>query len=339
MATNPFTHGQRQPGLADPARPGQRHQPHPRLAEETGQFTHGLLPPDQRRGPPRQRARAPLGQGVDRREVGGKVSMGQLVDKLRLGQIAQPELPQLLKAKSAAQTPCHQIAGGLSDQHLPALRGRLHPGTPVDRRVVDIVAFLHMRLAGVQPHPHPQRRTRRPRLTPEPQLADPAASTAATALANAAKKLSPSPREATTTPPRPSITSVTIRFCRPSAASIAPGAVSHSRVEPSMSVSTNVTVPAGSSAPMLTTAPAKLSLSSTARSSVSSRSSSPGVAKARYDTAPAARIPSIIAASRGSRPGAGRFTYKSIGLPAASRNSSSSPETAIPGATHPYRCQ
>ena len=106
-----------------------------------------------------------------------------------------------------------------------------------------------------------------------------------------------------------------------------------------MSVSKNVTVPAGSSAPALTAAPAKLSLNRTARSSASSRSSSRGVAKARYDTVPAARMLSIIAASRGSRSGAGRFKYSSIGLPPASRYSSSSPEISIPGATHPYRCQ
>ena len=95
-------------------------------------------------------------------------------------------------------------------------------------------------------------------------------------------------------------------------------------------------VPAG---PALTAAPAKLSLSSTARSSASSRSSSRGVAKVRYDTVPAARMSSIIAVSRGSWPGAGRFRYNNIGLPAASRYSSSSPEISIPGATQPYRCQ
>ena len=167
----------------------------------------------------------------------------------------------------------------------------------------------------------------------------PAASTAATALAKAAKKLSPSPREVTTTPPCPSITSVTIRLCRSRAASIASGTVSHSRVEPSMSVSKNVTVPACSSAPMLIAASAKLSLSNTARSSARSRSSSLGVAKVRYDTVPAARMLSIIAVSRGSWSGAGRFRYSSIGFPAASRYSSSSPEIYIPGATQPYRCQ
>ena len=56
---------------------------------------------------------------------------------------------------------------------------------------------------------------------------------------------------------------------------------------------------------MLIVASAKLSLSNTARSSTSSRSSSRAVAKCRYDAVPAARIPSIIAVSPGSWSGAG----------------------------------
>jgi hypothetical protein len=63
------------------------------------------------------------------------------------------------------------------------------------------------------------------------------------------------------------------------------------------------------------------------------------VPNVRYDTVPALRIPSIIAASRGSMSGAGRLRYSNIGLPAANRYSSSSPEISIPGATQPYRCQ
>jgi hypothetical protein len=91
------------------------------------------------------------------------------------------------------------------------------------------------------------------------------------------------------------ITSVEAGLCRSSATSIASGTVSHSRVDPSISVSKKVTVPAGRSAspgspgpagdtpgaPAPAIAPAKLSLSRTARSSASSRSSSRGVAKAR----------------------------------------------------------
>jgi hypothetical protein len=64
------------------------------------------------------------------------------------------------------------------------------------------------------------------------------------------------------------------RLCRSSATSIASGTVSHNRVEPSISVSKNVTVPVGSSAssgpvgeaadaPVLAAAPAELSLNAT----------------------------------------------------------------------------
>jgi hypothetical protein len=107
----------------------------------------------------------------DRREVRREIGVGELVDQLRLGQITQSELSQSLQAEPAAQPPLYQVAGGLGDQHLPAVPGRLQTGAAVDRRVVDIVTFLHMRFPGVHPHPHPQRRPRRPRLPVQPQLA------------------------------------------------------------------------------------------------------------------------------------------------------------------------
>jgi hypothetical protein len=88
-------------------------------------------------------------------------------------------------------------------------------------------------------------------------------------------------------------------LCRSSATSIASGTLSHSRVDPSMSVSRNVTVPVGRSASpgspdrawdagVLTAARAKLSLNRTARSSASNRSNSRGVANVRYDVVLAA---------------------------------------------------
>jgi hypothetical protein len=85
--------------------------------------------------------------------------------------VAQPELPQPPQGEPAAQPPAGQVAGGLGDQHLPAMRGGLHPGAPVDRRVVGLVAAARPRLPGVQPHPHPQHGPRRPRLTAQPELA------------------------------------------------------------------------------------------------------------------------------------------------------------------------
>ena len=91
----------------------------------------------------------------------------------------------------------------------------------------------------------------------------PAASTAATALGKTAKKLSPSPREVTTTPPWSSITLVSSRLCASSAASIASGTVSRSRVKP-LNVGQQERHRPGKSVPP--GLPAKLSLSSTARS-------------------------------------------------------------------------
>jgi hypothetical protein len=49
----------RQPGLADPARPGQRRQPHPRGLHQPGHLVDGPLPPEQRRRAHRQPPRAP----------------------------------------------------------------------------------------------------------------------------------------------------------------------------------------------------------------------------------------------------------------------------------------
>ena len=43
----PLAYRHRQPGLADPARPGQRHQPHPGLPEQIGHLADGPLPPEQ----------------------------------------------------------------------------------------------------------------------------------------------------------------------------------------------------------------------------------------------------------------------------------------------------
>ena len=183
------------------------------------------------------------------------------------------------------------------------------------------------------------------------RCASSAALTAPAAEENATA--TPSPIVENTTPPWCPNAAWSVSLCRTRDRAMAAGSVSHSRVEPSMSVKAKVTVPAGSSASPGSPGPAgdrrgaaapsaalrKLSLRTTARSSASSRSSSPGVAKVRYDVVPAARMLSINVARRGSWPGAGRFRYNSMGLPAARRYSSSRPEMSIPGATQPYRCQ
>src|ERR1700742_2809907 len=74
-----------------------------------------------------------------------------------------------------------------------------------------------------------------------------AQATASEARANAITKLSPSPCSTGRTPSCATIAAVTAWSRSATAAIISPGWVSHSRVEPSMSASSKVTVPGGSS--------------------------------------------------------------------------------------------
>jgi len=71
--------------------------------------------------------------------------------------------------------------------------------------------------------------------------------TASLARPNATTKLSPSPCSTGRTPSWAAMTSHTMQSSRAMAAIISSGWVSHSRVEPSTSASSNVTVPVGSS--------------------------------------------------------------------------------------------
>ena len=75
---------QRQPGLAHPARPGQRH--HPGLPQRGRGLRQLAFPADERTHRQRQIPGA-LGNSADRREFGRQVSVRQLVDQLRLAQI------------------------------------------------------------------------------------------------------------------------------------------------------------------------------------------------------------------------------------------------------------
>jgi hypothetical protein len=59
LITQVLCYRHRQPGLADAARPAQRHQPHLGAGDQADYLIDVLLPPDQRRRAYRQRARAP----------------------------------------------------------------------------------------------------------------------------------------------------------------------------------------------------------------------------------------------------------------------------------------
>ena len=280
--------------------------------------------------------------------------MDQLVDELWHSQIAEPERPELLQPETATQPVADQLARGLGEKHLPAVRSSFHPGTTVDRRVVDTAAAVRPRFPGMQPHPHLQREARRPRLMRQPELAG------ARRLdrGNRAGKH----REETVTLPARADHHSAIGLDNLSEKAIVPlqsrsitsGTVSHSRVDPSMSVSKNVTVPAGSStgpgspgpvgdmrgAPVPAIAPAKLSLKRTARSPASSPSSSLGVAKVRYDTV-AGRADAVEHRRQPRLPVPGRtLDVQQHGLAGSEPVLDPSRiEMSVAGATQPQRCQ
>ena len=79
----------------------------------------------------------------------------------------------------------------------------------------------------------------------------------------------------------------------------------------------------------------KRSLSNKARSSRARPPSSRLVRKRRYESAPSALMRSSIAVRRGSRAGAGSFTYSRWGSPRDTSNSSSRPEISMPGPIQP----
>ena len=127
-----------------------------------------------------------------------------------------------------------------------------------------------------------------------------------------------------TTPPWCSNAAWSVSLCRTGDRAMALGSVSHSRVEPSMSVNRKVTVPAGDGpgAAVLTTAPAKLSLSRDSKVvgqqpfQLPRRGEGPvGHGAGGADAVDERLQPRLLV--RG-----GRFRYSSMGLPAASRYSS-----------------
>ncbi len=144
--------GQGQPGLADAAGAGQRHQPHLRLGERGAQVLQVAVPPDQRRHRHRQARLGP------RLFSGGKSSRrpgpGQLVDVLRLPDVLQPVKPQVPDGHPGRQPGCRQQPRRLGQHHLTAVRGRRDPRRPVHVHA-DVAVLVPGRLARVQAHPDP----------------------------------------------------------------------------------------------------------------------------------------------------------------------------------------
>ena len=99
-----------------------------------------------------------VGPGVQtpgRREVGREPLDHQLVQVLRVEDVLQPVLAEILERAPVRQVVLDQNPGGLRDQDLAPVRRAGDPGGPVHVDA-DVVAALCQPLAGVQAHPDPK---------------------------------------------------------------------------------------------------------------------------------------------------------------------------------------
>ena len=140
-----------------------------------------------------------------------------------------------------AATLSHELGDRRGAHDLAAMRDGHHPCRPIHVRA-EIVAVAFGRGPDMQAHPAPRGRARpatplRP-ARPAPQPPTQAPFCVLAKLAN-----TPSPVLFTTRPPCDSTVSRTSPSCSMSAARISSGCSSHLRVEPSISVKRNVTVP------------------------------------------------------------------------------------------------
>jgi hypothetical protein len=134
--------------------PGERQQPRRRIAEEDEHLAELLLAPDERRRLDRQ---IRLVERLQRR----KLARTQLVDPLRRRHVLQAVLAELDQAVGT-----HELAGGLGDEHLPAVPDRGDARGAMDVEP-DVPLVGDDRLAGVDAHTHADG-PRRQRLLPHP---------------------------------------------------------------------------------------------------------------------------------------------------------------------------
>jgi hypothetical protein len=87
---------QAQPCLARAADSGECHQPHPVAPQQIDHAPHGLFPPDERSGLHRQIVGMAV-ERLERREVIGQSRHEKLVEPLRLPQILEPVLAQVVQ--------------------------------------------------------------------------------------------------------------------------------------------------------------------------------------------------------------------------------------------------
>ena len=193
----------------------------------------------ERLGAPALRPR--LGRRLQRRELARAAVDRQLVDVLVLD-VLQVRLAEVVDADALGQLVPEQRARRLRDEDLAAVARRADARRAHDVEP-DVALVADRRLAGVQPHPHAHVLALRPLSSRSARCAATAASTAERARAN--EKKNASPCVSISVPSCSPKVSRMIRRCAETTSPYASPSSCSSRVEPSMSVNTNVTVPLG----------------------------------------------------------------------------------------------
>ena len=142
---------QRQPGLPDPARTGQRDEPV--LGEQAGDPCGVVVATDDRRRRRRQLVGRCL-QAAQRREPGRQAVGDQLVERLGCGQVLEPVGAQRDGARPVRPVPLQEGLGRPGQQDLPAVAGGGDPRDPVHVHP-DVAVAGRRPLAGVDADPDP----------------------------------------------------------------------------------------------------------------------------------------------------------------------------------------
>ena len=108
-------------------------------------------------------------EGRQRRELGRQPRMGKLEEALRPPEVLQSMLPEVAQRGAVREPALDEAGGRLGQQDLAAVTGRHDPRRPVHRGPEEVPA-ARLDLAGVDPHPHPDRAPVRPRLREQPVL-------------------------------------------------------------------------------------------------------------------------------------------------------------------------
>ncbi len=131
---------QRQPGLADAARPGERQQPS--AAQRLTRRSDLTLPSDQRAQRRRQTTHRPPGRPKGRK-IGREPIDDELVEPLRALDVLQPVGAEVAQIDPLRKLVLYERSGRTRDQHLPAVGSTGNPRRPMNVEAKVPVAASH----------------------------------------------------------------------------------------------------------------------------------------------------------------------------------------------------